>query len=621
MASHPPCKAPHRALRGAFLLALAIACNSLTGAPDLTFSTEASNLPSPAAEPSLPDAAPAVPCPPGESDCPIDDYPIVPPPDYSACQSDTECAPHLCLSGACTRECQTDGECDGAGARCVQDAASGRSGCARNCDLLEANGPRAGLQECGSGMRCNFVSDGERAGYTACALAAQSGIEGTACLTEADCLTDLSCFAGRCARACDPDAPACPERQVCSGVVERAGQQTGNCCSIPDGQACNVVTNCGCGQEQACQVVDASGKAQCRPVSSPVGPYASCAQGPCPALHMCVDGVCQRYCDPERGCGTEGVACTPVATYEGVPFEASPPSFCRRGCDLLSPLEPAAGLRACGAGATCSYDTELNVAGCRRAGTGEQATACDTTSDCGPGFACLFQQCRRWCEPAGDDCSAGETCSNVRARAGRDLGLCCQPPAGSECDWATDCGCGAGRTCSSNGDGVFSCRVVQQPPLRPGDPCTNDTQCSVGYTCLGTCVDRCRISSDCVQEGASCILFSEADYGFCASNCDAVSPQAPQPGWQSCAAGFGCFFFTRTPDGTAASYCYPTGSGAAGSGCEDSFDCSPGLRCSQGTCRQTCDLELDNCPNDGECVTEPPLPVVGGRNLGICVPD
>lgn len=488
----------------------------------------------------------------------------------------------------------------------------------RNCDLSRAREPRAGLETCEAGMRCTFVPAPDGAGRAECSVA-QATSEGSPCETDAECGVDLNCLHGSCAPACNTATP-CENGRRCHDIQSRAGQQVGVCCSVAEGQECDLVTDCGCPRGSTCSVADASGRTRCRILSgSPVAPYSQCnSDSDCPALHSCLDRICKSRCNNSLAdCGFPGSACEPA-------FQAGSQIpgyfFCARKCDMLSPLEPATGFSACGTGSTCSTFSGGRATDCFVAGAGEQGSACSLQGDCAAGLACVFGTCQRWCDPAALACGAGLSCSNVFPQADRDLGLCCTPPSDRACDWVSDCGCGAGETCSR--DGELFCRAVAAEPIRPHDPCSVDADCSVRHECIfGVCAQRCRQASDCTQQGVTCLPFIDRDgEGRCSRTCDALSPQAPATGFQPCPSGLTCFIAGSEDNG--GSYCRLPGTVAAGGECTDSDECNIGLRCNQGLCRQLCDLAAAQCPSGTDCqVADPVVPTVAGRNLGVCLPD
>jgi hypothetical protein len=602
MASHPlrgaARRRQRRALAGVFPVVLA--CNALTGVNDLEFGAAGVSEPNLGANPDMATA-------------PASEGPAV---DGGG------------VAGASGISAPPASPCN----------ASGADGCLdptvlqppSNCDLVSANEPRVGLQACGEGLRCTFVPDAAGAGHAACSVPAHGGFEGSACKADAECLASLNCFHGRCAAACNAGASTCAADLRCGGVKLLAGQEVGSCCSIPEGQDCNPVTDCGCDPGWTCALADEQGGTRCRRLSeTPVAPYSGCTTTlECPALHSCGSGACKLHCDSVADCDPEGVLCAP-ATTGGDETPVPGFSYCTRGCDLVSPQEPGVGLRACGVKSTCNIFFNPLLTDCVGEGTGVQGSDCEVDRDCASGFVCYVQtrvapfigSCERWCEPASGSCGAGLTCSGGATVYGRELGLCCPTPAGEVCDWATDCGCGPRESCERDGTAPRYCRAVSATPVAPYALCTSDEECSARHTCVGdNCMRRCLQASDC-DGGVACIRLSGQDVeGVCARTCDVIAPQAPAAGFQRCESGLTCIIAGEVE----ATYCFRPGTIEAGGDCTDTFDCSTGLICDQGVCRQYCDLDLttNGCPNGTTCTLEaPPLPIVGGRRLGLCQPD
>src|SRR5690606_30853210 len=136
-------------------------------------------------------------------------------------------------------------------ARCVADPSGLFSRCTRSCDLVTPAAPRAGLQACGEGVRCDFVAESGGPGYADCVLAT-GGFDGSPCDTDAACPAGFVCLRQRCAAACDPSGAACAGGGTCNDVESLAGQSVGGCCTVPPGQECNLLDGCGCGPAQTC---------------------------------------------------------------------------------------------------------------------------------------------------------------------------------------------------------------------------------------------------------------------------------------------------------------------------------------------------------------------------------
>lgn len=540
---------------------------------------------------------------------------------YAACREDGECpAAHLCAAGVCSRLCTSAADCGWSSARCLLDDSGLFSRCTRNCDLVTRDAPRSGLQACGAGARCDFVAESGGAGFTDCVPATGGSFDGAPCEDDAACPAGFLCQRQRCAAACDPGGAACANGGSCSEVSSLAGQSVGACCSIPAGQACNLLTSCGCAGGQACSAPDATGATACRALpANPAGAYASCSEdGECPGGHACIDGACKRYCRTLADCGEDGIAC--ISILQGG-VQVPDVSVCARGCDLLAPGASDTGFRGCGAQANCFLGS--GITDCASAGAGVQGSACEANEDCSAGFLCYRNVCERWCDPSASVCEAGTFCGGIINAAGRQLGSCCRPPAGQVCDWVTDCGCSASETCARDADGVRSCRTVAAATVAPYAACSEDVECPRGYNCVnGNCMQRCSASSDCGAGIAiQCIplitnVVETQSSGICARNCDVLSANAPAAGFQPCAAGLACTD-VNGPEG-GGSICTVPGPGGVGDACTTFTDCGAALDCDQGQCLALCELGT-TCGNGASCqVRAIDIGPVNGRSIGVC---
>lgn len=616
--------------------ALALACNSLTGVNDLEFAEEAeqevAESPSMSSSPLLPcQVLTGSGCGDGqtcrlslEQDGPAClDAPSEPLEPYAACSRDAQCpAAHACRGGVCAALCSTAGDCAWANARCIGAGPDtlGFGHCSRDCDLVSPEAPRAGLQACGTGTRCDFTADG--GGYTDCVAADGASSEGGPCQESSDCPVGFTCASERCQRVCDRDQNPCPDGATCSGVEVLASQPVGTCCQVPAGDGCDLVTNCGCDAGQTCRWSDDGSTTSCQSLSpSALASGAACAShDECPQGHSCVSGACSQHCNSAADCTIDGSTCAVVSFASG-PVEGR--STCSPPCDPLSPAAPSADFQACGAGTTCIYFSNpadgSTFFACGSEGTGQDGAPCASDGECVAGLGCFGSACRRWCAQDENTCGDGQGCAVVLESAGRDLGSCCQIPEGRACDWATDCGCDPGLTCAED-IGVLSCRSVRAEPAPPYSACLVDAECPVAHECvLGACVQHCVSSADCPTPETLCVpLVGEAadGVGVCARNCDAFSPEAPAPGFDACGPGLACSDFVA--DGLDGGFfmCRPAGPIGEGGDCT-AEECAAGLVCFGGTCFSYC--ELGTSCAAGDCgQTDPPVPAVGGRALGVC---
>lgn len=196
----------------------------------------------------------------------------------------------------------------------------------------------------------------------------------------------------------------------------------------------------------------------------------------------------------------------------------------------------------------------------------------------------------------------------------------CQPPSDQACDWVSDCGCGALETCAADAARELFCRQVAANAAAPRGACSSDAACPRRHQChLGLCVERCSESSDCSDEGSVCLPFVTRGPGVCSQPCDPLAATATSPSLQPCASGQSCIIIEN---GTlVATACAVAGSVPLGGACLDVRDCSVGLRCEGGACRQSCDLTQDACPRGTTCTPlDPPVPAIAGHDIGTCIP-
>ncbi len=346
---------------------------------------------------------------------------------YAGCAQNNECpGGHLCVSGICRKYCENPSHCGWADARCMPAEGQVFSTCSRSCDLISPASPRIGLQPCGGGTRCDVVTEaGEE--YTDCVLATGTGFEDAPCEEHSDCQVGLYCQRNRCRRACDGSASTCRDGQRCGGFSAVARQEVGSCCTLPEGQRCDLVTDCGCGIEQTCRnVSDIPGGTACWPLDeAPLPPYAVCASfDDCPSRHSCLGGVCKMHCNTVDDCGSDGVLCLQVSNS---PVQGW--SYCVRGCDPMSPEMPNAGFASCGAGATCSiYSYGNDVASeCRPVVEGTVAAyeACASASECPTSHSCLSGNCKPFCAVSEDCPGPDALCvARVELPGGQLIGVC-----------------------------------------------------------------------------------------------------------------------------------------------------------------------------------------------------
>jgi hypothetical protein len=146
----------------------------------------------------------------------------------------------------------------------------------------------------------------------------------------------------------------------------------------------------------------------------------------------------------------------------------------------------------------------LALAGCPggHAGLGEP---CDGNGACDSRLQCVASVCVPRCQ-RGPECGDGYACS--------EAGLCvlATGQAGDACASETDCA--PGLACGIDGthpDGSVVSTCTAHNNTRPaGSACATDAQCDNNTCALGTCVDLCRETRDCIS-GAGCTAIPLVD--------------------------------------------------------------------------------------------------------------
>ena len=574
-----------------------LACNSLTGVNDLEFAEPLPPEDAVSMNPLQPcDALTGEGCPTGET-CRLSleqggpacqPAPATAVAPYAACERDAQCpAAHRCVAGVCAELCQVEADCGWQDARC-RDVGAGTLGfghCTRNCELASPVAPAEGFQPCGAGTRCDFTAAGTSSGYTDCVAAAPTSTEGGTCQANTDCPAGLACSAGRCQRYCDAGDNACPVGLTCAGVEARGAQQVGTCCQIPAGDACDSVSDCGCGAGETCGWDGNTGATLCRPLADVVldsGDTCNLDEQ-CPQSHSCVAGTCSQHCYFASDCEEQGSVCTGVSFGQGT---IAGRSVCSAACDPLFRSNPD--FTPCRAGTSCIKYADVagrpDYFSCGVPGTVPENGACSVNPDCASGLACFGSSCQRWCATAAD-CGAGFTCSSVIEQGGFELGFC----------------------------------APQAAAVGPFEACVSDAECPAQHVCAnGACSPLCGSSADCGSPDAICYALNGTTTSVCTRSCDPLSPRAPAAGFEPCGEGLTCvdLFVDATNLGFTCARPGDTAEGGSCSTTETPAPCQDGLSCF-AVCQQYC--EVGTTCDTGDClVTSPAFPVVNGRQMGIC---
>ncbi len=202
-----------------------------------------------------------------------------------------------------------------------------------------------------------------------------------------------------------------------------AGQ--GGTCDTPAGSACNTWPQCGCAEDQACQVLFMSGATACVSHGSAVAGQPCPDEGlDCAIGYTCVGGSCMQYCrlNPDCLAHNTGAVCVQllIEDADGGVLMSPQARACTQECD---PMNPAFESR-CAAGMAC-FPFEDVLSGpqhwlCAAAGT--STTMCTPgAGNCAPGYVCLGG-CHRWCRKDMADCADNQTCTKFLSQDGVTLG-------------------------------------------------------------------------------------------------------------------------------------------------------------------------------------------------------
>lgn len=258
--------------------------------------------------------------------------------------------------------------------------------------------------DCNDGLYCNGI---ERCEVGTCVAG-----------TPVTCDDGVACTEDTCVEPAAGTTPSCnyTANDALCGAGETCNATSGciaGCAETP----CRLVSpQCGCPGGQGCYLSGVT-RACSAAGSSPEG-------GACPTVTSCAPGLvcldiarsgparnqCNRFCDTDADC-TGGALCA-YTLNDGTGGDIPGVRVCTRACNPLS----GAG---CVAGAKCTifresmgamrYYTDCTAP----VGAGGQFAACTSDEQCQSGFACVANECLRWCTQLGvapGGCSAGLRC-------------------------------------------------------------------------------------------------------------------------------------------------------------------------------------------------------------------
>lgn len=197
-----------------------------------------------------------------------------------------------------------------------------------------------------------------------------------------------------------------------SGTLD--SRTDGNSCAT---QPCDILTQCGCGSFESCDLNDTDTGTACRGTSGGKEGAGCAAATACAGLYTCVffgdSGNCERYCAKDADCiAPRGLCAAQLLNSADQPIPGV--LLCTSNCDPTAIGDPL-----CPAGLACGLmdESNRNVVECLLAGTATQGQACSDTVACAPGYTCTGPAsgpsvCRRTCAPpANTGCPASTTCA------------------------------------------------------------------------------------------------------------------------------------------------------------------------------------------------------------------
>lgn len=441
----------------------------------------------------------------------------------------------------------------------------------------------------------------------------QFGCSGSSqCTENSECSANQVCTNGACTNTggCTADKD-CSEGQVCEG----------NQCKAKPVEGCKADAECKDGE--SCKNGKCVEKAK-----------DGCTESSCKTGEICVDTkrcikvptACQKNGDCSEGeiCGEAKpgtnacfVKCDPTNNAaDGTNQE------CWSGfglCQLLYPANPNLGVcipprkKDRKEGETCndlSDFTEPDFNGCAsdlNCTNGKCIPNCKesegkaTNPVCDPGFYCEESDGKGMCKPLPKKQDGGRTlgqqCSNTRAAffCDGDKGLYCN---GGRCATACDprkgadnnSKCEQGQACLEDPTESYlggGCSI--KPTQKAGEDCSSTKLCLEGLTCSqGKCLKACSASNDTCEKDQKC----HTQFRICVKGCDPAKGGSANP---DCEVGYRCTQSQTVRPG----YCrglpsFTEGKQQLGDSCsttqDNLCDGSKKLYCSQGTCRQACDL-------------------------------
>ena len=182
------------------------------------------------------------------------------------------------------------------------------------------------------------------------------------------------------------------------------------------------------------------------------------------------------------------------------------------------------------------------------------------------------------------------------------------------------CGCKPGEACHRTGPTTETRGCVPEGSALADEVCSVDVDCAAGLVCVAQAVDSgrchryCAGDADC-PSGLGCAQLVEGvGIGLCGSTCTLDG---------GCPAGTACKVVLSNDFDSAGPVALPLCAEPAGSGagtnCQSSLDCAPGVFCDEGgVCRTMCRFDGTLDCAAGTCTAALAPIVMGGVDHGFC---
>lgn len=515
------------------------------------------------------------------------------------CNAAGNCSPRVALAGACNLavDCKVAGcrECAGTN-KCVDGFCCG-STCASACETCSATpGTCTSVTSKDDADTCTGANTCNAAGT--CVV--KVGL-GKACAETNDCLTgqcvDGVCCDTACAGACDRcnltgkegtcsaapvgtlgAAPACATNILCDGIgatcpsscTSDAMCPSGTFCNagglcqtqVPQGQACNLVSDCKSGNCRECATgycadgfcCNTACAGSCDTCSATPGTCSNTAKGnvgspsctpyrcdgttsqcptSCTQISDCADGAnCDVGAGKCKGSDPNGTACTKDDTclsqhcVDGVCCDTACDGQCQ-ACDVTTSKGTCSPVNGAphGARAACAAATGDDVCSARLCDGSKDTKTCVGYVSIDVG--CRNAACKDGVETSTDSCNGAGKCGS-----GTPVSRPCAPYAcgATKCNdtCATDADCAPESVCNTSTHQCGSATTcIDSHTLKNATGALSD--CSP-YTCSGAaCTNPCKSINDCLP-GFSC-----NEQGVCIADSTFTQKDEPPPSDCQCA--------------------------------------------------------------------------------------